>query len=514
MSTVRATGAAGPAVPWPGRDRTADVVVSGGTVTRARTEVILHDARRVAAAADDLAHAVVRSDAAAYVLRWAHAGPAGADPLGAGTFVRGADVLDPDRAWHDAHLAAARERALADACAARAAVRALHEAVAAIADRMERAARRYDATDAAVARRMGAAGQVLLTATTIVSPYLAVQALLLAGGGSVVRHGLDGDGWELGYAASALGEAEEPVVRGLAPYVAIGGAAATVATGHLPAVPRGDPQGAADALRPLLAGGRARSADAPVVTEVAGGGREVPVARDLAGALATVDPVYGTRSARIPDGAVAVQRHEGPDGAVRWLVTVPGTQAGDGSTRGWSQNLDLMSHDREVREGADSVQVVLASMRLAGIGPQEEVMLVGHSQGGMAAAVVAGMAASGFAVRRLVVAGTPLGAYDVPRDVRVTSLDVAGEWVEGLDGRDPTPSPNHVTITGRAQPDGGGGALLPHGMGFHERLLADASRLGDPALEDQLAGTEEFLAGRAGPTRVFEGHLVPREDDP
>ena len=83
----------------------------------------------------------------------------------------------------------------------------------------------------------------------------------------------------------------------------------------------------------------------------------------------------------------------GDDGRTRYVVQVPGTQEWSPS-RGdnlsdLTSNLTLMSGRQ-----AELQRQVLAAMAAAGIGPDDPVMLTGHSQGGIVCAAIASDSAS------------------------------------------------------------------------------------------------------------------------
>ena len=74
-------------------------------------------------------------------------------------------------------------------------------------------------------------------------------------------------------------------------------------------------------------------------------------------------------------------------------------------------------------------------MRDAGIGSDEPVLLVGHSQGGIEAAWIASHS-SEFSVTQVVTAGSPIAVLgDYPAGTQVLSLEHHGDVVPLLDGR-------------------------------------------------------------------------------
>ena len=104
-------------------------------------------------------------------------------------------------------------------------------------------------------------------------------------------------------------------------------------------------------------------------------------------------------------GTIAIQRYERSDGTNSWLVTIPGTDGQPDSPFGWAQNVELMSADQERRRKADSARMVAEAMRQAGIGKDEPVALIGHSQGGIVAATLASDWAEEYTIEHVVTAG-------------------------------------------------------------------------------------------------------------
>src|SRR5690606_41329898 len=78
---------------------------------------------------------------------------------------------------------------------------------------------------------------------------------------------------------------------------------------------------------------------------------------------------------------------------------------------------------------AASERAVLLAMRRAGIGPQDSVMLVGWSQGGIVAGAIASDQNSGFTVRAIAVAGSPIDHMPIPDSVSVLAFQHDGDHV-------------------------------------------------------------------------------------
>jgi hypothetical protein len=135
-------------------------------------------------------------------------------------------------------------------------------------------------------------------------------------------------------------------------------------------------------------------------------------------------------------GEIGVVRLRAPDGTVRWVVQLPGTEAwplqSGALARDTSTNLHTMA-------GASTVYMrgVADALREAGAAGGGDVLLVGHSQGGMTAAALAADDAfrAEFDVTHVVTAGSPIARADVPSDVQVLAVENRYDLVPRLDGR-------------------------------------------------------------------------------
>ncbi|MBO0919679.1 hypothetical protein J1G42_02425 [Cellulomonas sp. zg-ZUI222] len=150
-------------------------------------------------------------------------------------------------------------------------------------------------------------------------------------------------------------------------------------------------------------------------------------------AARTYDEGTATGEPGTPLATVTLQRLDHADGSRSWVVAVPGTRAagltGDVPTDNGT-NLALEGGVPDVMTRA-----VLAAMAGAGIGPDEPVALVGHSQGGMVATNVAAATAGAYAVRLVVTAGSPDVPAVPPPGVATVTLRHREDAVSLLDGR-------------------------------------------------------------------------------
>lgn len=78
--------------------------------------------------------------------------------------------------------------------------------------------------------------------------------------------------------------------------------------------------------------------------------------------------------------------------------------------------------------------MVAEAMRQAGIGKDEPVALIGHSQGGIVAATLASDWAEEYTIEHVVTAGSPVANHPIPQRTWVTSVEIDDELVAALDG--------------------------------------------------------------------------------
>jgi PGAP1-like protein len=187
-------------------------------------------------------------------------------------------------------------------------------------------------------------------------------------------------------------------------------------------------------------------------------------------------------------GEIGIVKLVAPDGTVRWVVQLPGTESWDprpGSTaRDLSTNLHTMAGDSTVY-----IRGIQLAMDAAGVGRGDAVMLVGHSQGGMTAAALAADPAvrERFHITHVVTAGSPVARTDVPPSVQVLALENRYDLVPRLDGRSNEAPANITTVT---FDDQHGSAGANHALSNYA-ALADSLPRDDPSVRawhDSAAG--------------------------
>ncbi|KFI93005.1 PGAP1-like domain protein [Bifidobacterium saguini DSM 23967] len=242
-------------------------------------------------------------------------------------------------------------------------------------------------------------------------------------------------------------------------------------------------------------------------------------------------------------GTIAIQRYEKSDGSSAWLVTIPGTDGKADSPFGWEQNVELMSSDKERRMRADSVRMVTEAMQQAGIGKDEPVALIGHSQGGIVAATIASDWSEDYNIEHVVTAGSPVANHPIPSDTWVTSVEIDDELVAALDGAANPHTKNWLTVRGHVSPaptatpnttnaDGSctpgvtpiygqtaydaapvaGGATdgreISHWIKYHQAAYQNATDLGSPALQRHESHFQSVISGNLKETRYFQGRMT------
>ena len=484
------------------------VVIRGGTgPTAVDTETVTAKARVVLGAADAI-------DAVADGLRLARVSVEavvprtfGARPFDASSAPPPLDTASgwgtPAVAFWSADVARAKAAVLDELDAAVAGAQERGRTVRGVGQRMLQAVAVYDDAELAATSRaedlvLRVAGTLALPGAGPFGPAASALGLLVAGGtAGVVDSVLDGR-FSWGTFVTGTGGMHPATIRALSRAIGIfdtgraWNAAPTVGNG-------------ASVLRGLVQPLRDRFLPDPDVHRVDGSVYDLPRPTDVDSALRAVAALGSD------DSVLSVQKIVKEDGAPAWVVAIPGTQPGNlRSVFTMTSNYDLMDDDPGRRAQADSVRAVLDAMEQSGIAQGDDVVLVGHSQGGMIAATVAAATVGRYDVRHVVTAGSPVAGHDLPPGVRGTHLETQGEGVSDLDGAENPATADRVTVTGTLPAsDGGPGLEIPHSIGYHRQVLAAASVVGDRGLEEHLADVEALLTGVAEEPMVYEARLVP-----
>ncbi len=195
----------------------------------------------------------------------------------------------------------------------------------------------------------------------------------------------------------------------------------------------------------------------------------------------------------------------GSPGPRHVIVDIPGT-------KDWAltpHNRDITSIGTNLRTLAGQPtsyqQGVTEAMRRAGVQPGDDVLLVGHSEGGVVALNTAAQLADSqeFHVSHVVTAGAPIGAATatVPRTVAVLALENEGDLVPHLDGQD-NPDRTNVVTVGLNRDAGAPGPSHALDRSYIPGA-ADVDASDDPSVRSYLDGLGGFLSAETISTSTY-----------
>lgn len=204
-------------------------------------------------------------------------------------------------------------------------------------------------------------------------------------------------------------------------------------------------------------------------------------------------------------GTLEIQTLQADDGSRRHIVYLPGTD---------DLTTTPFTHESDVRDLATNLRLVAGdpttyaagieqAMHDGGIGPDDPVLLVGHSQGGMEAAALLARG-SPFHVTEVVTAGSPIaqvGGY--PPDSHLLSLENRGDVVPLLDGADNPDTRQHVTVR---FDDHETSVAANHALTHYTRGAEAVDASADPSIREQVQALHRrgFLDGRVTASQVFQ----------
>ncbi|RBP99939.1 alpha/beta hydrolase [Bifidobacterium xylocopae] len=252
--------------------------------------------------------------------------------------------------------------------------------------------------------------------------------------------------------------------------------------------------------------------DRLTVTKTSPAGLHLDQARTIGDALTNLQKL-GDKGQDGDYATVAVQRYRHPDGSQGWVVTIPGTDGRRDSPMGWEQNLELMSSSSHQREQAASARLVREAMARAGVGAGDQVALVGHSQGGIAAAAIASDLSDRYAINHVITAGSPVANHPIPPKTWVTSVEMDDELVSSLDGAHNPGRDSWLTVRGSMGGNGSPvahastGPELTHGMNYQRAAWRNAASQGTPALNRHDRHFGQVTRGELMGTEYYRGRM-------
>jgi len=142
-------------------------------------------------------------------------------------------------------------------------------------------------------------------------------------------------------------------------------------------------------------------------------------------------------------------------------------------------------------------------MARAGVTAESEVVLVGHSQGGLVASLVA--ASGNYNVRGLVTFGAPAGGVRIPAAVPTLSVRHSDDLVPALGGYDVDNRPvviSREAYADRAVPQGV--AVPAHDMTEYEETARRIDEATSARVRDAVAATVDAEPARDTPAETVE----------
>lgn len=206
------------------------------------------------------------------------------------------------------------------------------------------------------------------------------------------------------------------------------------------------------------------------------------------------------RNAQEP-GAVDVQILQSFDGGPRRvIVNIPGTSTFAPTA---SNPTDVLADVLAVDGTATAYSAgIIQCLELAGVSAQDQILLVGHSQGGMVAAQLAAqLSGSGqFTVCDVLCVGSPIARIDLPAGVHVLALENCADPVPQLDGNRNSDSSDVVTVT----VDTHASELDAHSIELGYRPAAEQlQRSTDPSVQGALESLSGYLDAERVTTWTF-----------
>jgi pimeloyl-ACP methyl ester carboxylesterase len=204
-------------------------------------------------------------------------------------------------------------------------------------------------------------------------------------------------------------------------------------------------------------------------------------------------------------GEVDVKILVSPDGTRRVIVDIPGTKSWapvheTPNVTGVATNIRAIDGEETAYEKG-----VLEAMKQAGVRSTDDVMIVGHSLGGMVAVAAArdAVRSGRFNVTHVVTAGSPIARFvgQLPKSVQVLALENKHDIVPRLDG---SQNPDLTNVTTATFDVDTGTIGDDHGIDTsYEPGAAEVDASDDAAIRTFLGGASGFFGATTIQTRTY-----------
>jgi len=250
-------------------------------------------------------------------------------------------------------------------------------------------------------------------------------------------------------------------------------------------------------LAPLIPGGQRTGGSVSISRYAPSWGRQPP-------------PSIGSMLDRVgdledqPTASIAVQRVTSTGGVVRYVVVLSGMR----SMTSTSDPEDLLGSGAAlVRTTTNYTTCVREAIDTALVPHGAEVLLVGHSEGGIVAMDLAGDPAFNGArvrVKQVVAAGAPISSMPVAdgSGTRVLSIENVNDIVTHLDAADPPASQQSVERLTYRFADDEHNIVASHDVSLYARRAVVLTDSPNPLIADVQAALRPFMGGSAT-TTVF-----------
>lgn len=215
----------------------------------------------------------------------------------------------------------------------------------------------------------------------------------------------------------------------------------------------------------------------------------------------------GPARPRLP-GQVAVQEVVGADGLRRYVVMIPGTEQwlpGSSNPADITSDVQILGH-RPNGYG----EAIRGALRQAGAPPGSDVVLIGHSLGGMAAMSLAAdptFNGDAYRVTHVVTAGSPIaGSAPAAVDTRVLAVENSSDVVPHLDAAPNPNRPGWITVGYTEQ---GGSLAADHDVVGYAWRMGELDRCPEPRVRAFLASLAPYTSGMSASTTSWQAVREP-----